>query len=150
LAVVLLDIYMKIQVGKARKKYGVRYPDLYAVEGMKKRSGDHMDSGHDDAPGVVAEEDAFMFNCGQRVHQNQCENVPTFLGLLLLAGSAYPLPAGISGFIWVLGRFAFAQGYYTGDPSKRNRGAFAYLGLFALIFMICAFAVNVFQNKKPY
>ena len=148
-AVILLDIYMKIQVGKARKKYGVRYPDLYAVEGMKKRSGDNMDSGHEDASGVVSESDAFMFNCIQRVHQNQCENVPIFLGLLLMAGSAFPLYSGISGFVWVLGRFAYAQGYYTGDPSKRNRGAFSYLGLFALLGMTLGFAVNVFEKKKP-
>ena len=82
-----------------------------------------------------AEENAIkkVFNCYQRAHQNTLENYPTFLILLGLGGIEYPEIAAISGVLWLIGRYLYAQGYYTGDPAKRMRGSVAYLGLFTLL-----------------
>ena len=44
-------------VGMARKKYGVEYPAMYAVEGKEMKKAD-----------------ADVFNCVQRGHQNILEN----------------------------------------------------------------------------
>lgn len=53
------------KVSKARKKYGVKYPTMYAVPGV--------------APEGISDEDANHFNCVQRAHQNMLEGHPTFL-----------------------------------------------------------------------
>ena len=54
-----------VQVMKARKKYGVKYPTLYATgEG----------------------EDTHMFNSAQRAHQNTLENLP-IVNLMTIAGA---------------------------------------------------------------
>ncbi|KAI4321222.1 hypothetical protein MLD38_034628 [Melastoma candidum] len=49
---------MSFQVGAARKKYNVFYPNLYASESDNK--------------------DANLFNCIQRGHQNSLEMMPLF------------------------------------------------------------------------
>ncbi len=74
-----------------------------------------------------------LFNCAQRAHQNTLENYPTFLVLFSIASIQYPLISTAAGLVWLLGRYVYANGYCTGDPAKRNRGAFAYLGLFTLL-----------------
>ena len=125
-------------------------PDLYAVEGQRKRTNSTVDSAHEDGAGTVSYAEAHAFNCIQRAHQNQCENLPMFLVILLLAGSAFPLWGGLAGLTWVAGRFAYAQGYYTGQPDKRNRGSFAYIGYVSLLVMLLIFAFYNFKKKQPY
>jgi glutathione S-transferase len=60
---------MGFAVGKARKTYGVKYPDLYATK--------------DNCPDEASRK---KFNCIQRGHQNSLEVQPIFLSLLTLAG----------------------------------------------------------------
>ena len=55
------------KVGAARKKYGVKYPNMYAVPAV--------------VPKGISEEDANRFNCVQRAHQNMLEGYPAFLTL---------------------------------------------------------------------
>ena len=74
------------------------------------------------------------FNCVQRAHQNTLENYPIFLMLLAIGSASRPFLSGVYGTIYLLGRLAYAIGYSTGDPAKRNRGAFGYIGLFGLIY----------------
>ncbi|XP_063234058.1 glutathione S-transferase 3, mitochondrial-like [Bacillus rossius redtenbacheri] len=97
-----------VKVGMARKKFGVPYPNMYSPDNT-------------------------LFNCVQRAHQNTLENYPQFLALLLLGGLEWPVVSAVGGAVWLLGRIAYAQGYYTGDPKNRMRGSFGYLGLFALL-----------------
>ncbi|KAL1934730.1 hypothetical protein VTP01DRAFT_6912 [Rhizomucor pusillus] len=108
--------WMGLRVGKARKQAGVPYPYVYAEK-------------------AEAEKDynKHLFNCVQRVHQNSLENFPIFAILLLTGGLRHPLVSAGAGAVYLLGRFAYAFGYYTGKPEKRARGAFAYLGMLTLL-----------------
>lgn len=44
-----------------------------------------------------------------------------------------PKLSAAAGWVWIAGRVVYALGYSTGDPQKRVRGAFGYLGLFTLL-----------------
>merc|ERR1712098_825104 len=85
-------------VGAARKKYGVKYPDMYS-------------------------KDSEIFNCIQRAHQNTLENIPTFLFLLSTAGLSHPYISAVAGWIWIAGRVAYGLDPAL-DPAKRMQGAF--------------------------
>jgi len=110
--------YLAMKVMQARKKYDVKYPTLYS---------DKCDD----------------FNCVQRAHQNTLEVYPQFLVFLLLAGIQAPRLSAVFGLVFLCGRFMYAQGYYTGDPSKRNRGVIAYIGYFGLMFTTISLALNL-------
>ncbi|KAK7479634.1 hypothetical protein BaRGS_00029100 [Batillaria attramentaria] len=110
--------WLALQVMKARKKYEVAYPKLY-----DERSHD--------------------FNCVQRAHQNTLENITCFLLFLLIGGLLYPRLSALFGIIYLASRVVYAYGYYTGDPSKRNRGAFGYVGLLGLIVNTILFAISL-------
>jgi len=107
-SIVLLQ-WMGFNVVKARKKFGVSYPTMYS----------------DKDP---------MFNCVQRAHQNTLEIYPVFLVTMFLGGLQYPLVCAIAGVLWIVSKVVYAKGYYTGDPSRRNRGAFGYIGLLTNFF----------------
>ncbi|CAH2222414.1 microsomal glutathione S-transferase 3-like [Pelobates cultripes] len=111
-------MYLGINVGKARKKYGVKYPQMYSDKEN-------------------------VFNCIQRAHQNTLEAYPAWLIFQLIAGLAYPLSASVLGAIWVTSRFSYAWGYYTGDPQKRMKGAYGYIGLFGVILISLATALQL-------
>jgi glutathione S-transferase len=119
--------WMGFKVMKARKAAGVPYPYLYA---------DRVDADKD--------RKMYVFNCAQRAHQNTLENYSTFLLLLGIASIQHPFYAGISGTIFLLGRIAYAIGYCTGDPAKRQRGSFGYLGLLGLIGLSISSAYSYF------
>jgi len=104
--------YMGVNVMKARKRYNVEYPALYAPDSNPQ---------------------AKAFNCIQRGHQNTLENYPSFLLMLGLGSIEYPLVSSIGGAIWLLGRLAYFQGYASGQPEKRRYGAFAYIGFFTMM-----------------
>ena len=104
-----------VQVMKARKKYGVKYPTLYATgEG----------------------EDTHMFNSAQRAHQNTLENLP-IVNLMTIAGAlTSPRLAALFGTTWVVGRFLYIHGYSTGGPSgRRLGGGISHLGDIPLFFL---------------
>ncbi|PRP87380.1 hypothetical protein PROFUN_01642 [Planoprotostelium fungivorum] len=104
----LYIVYLGVQVGGARKKFGVDYPKMY----------------DDSKP---------HFNCFQRAHQNTLEAAPTFLFLLLAGGLSFPIISAIAGFVFTAGRVAYATGYQTGEPKQRTKGAFGYIGLLTLL-----------------
>lgn len=73
------------------------------------------------------------FNCVQRGHQNTLEALPSHYALLLAAGSTRPVPAAVAGAVFLAGRILYFQGYATGVPAARARGAFSHLGSLALL-----------------
>jgi len=112
-----VNMWMAINVGQARKKYEVKYPQMY-----------HTEPSH-------------VFNCIQRAHQNTCESNPIFYFLLLTSGLQYPRITAGAGAVYLASRIAFALGYYTGDPAKRRWGGFGHIaelvllgGVFSLAF----------------
>ncbi|OZJ04949.1 DNA-directed RNA polymerase II subunit rpb1 [Bifiguratus adelaidae] len=115
LASAVAVFYLGVRVAPARKAAGVPYPFLYATK--EECEKDHK---------------KMIFNCYQRAHQNTLETYPIFLVSLFTGGLGYPVASAALGALWILGRLVYAFGYSTGQPAKRNRGAFAYLGLLGL------------------
>uniref|UniRef100_A0A8C5MII0 Glutathione S-transferase 3, mitochondrial n=1 Tax=Leptobrachium leishanense TaxID=445787 RepID=A0A8C5MII0_9ANUR len=111
-------MYLAINVGKARKKYNVKYPQMYSDKEN-------------------------VFNCIQRAHQNTLEVYPGWLIFQLIAGLAYPISASVLGVIWVTSRLSYAWGYYTGDPQKRMKGSYGYIGLFGVILLSLTAALQL-------
>ncbi|CAG7821264.1 unnamed protein product [Allacma fusca] len=109
-ASIFMTMWKAVQVGKARKEFKVDYPAMYSDKSA-------------------------LFNCYQRAHQNTLENYPQFLLLLLLAGIEMPCVSALAGLVWIAGRVVYGLGYQTGDPQKRARGAFAYIGLLTLFLL---------------
>jgi glutathione S-transferase len=122
---VLLNLYMAMQVGSARRKYKVPYPTMYALDSENKQ--------------------AKLFNCVQRGHQNSLEFMPTFFGLLLIGGLQFPIAAAILGAIYNVGRFLYFQGYATGTVEARHArgGRLHWLALTGLI--VCSIACALHQ-----
>ncbi|KAK3808746.1 MAG: hypothetical protein J3Q66DRAFT_355542 [Benniella sp.] len=107
---VLLTVFGH-KVGAYRKTAGVPLPQMYADEAEAKQDKKKM-----------------IFNCKQRVHQNTLEGYPSFLLTLVVSGLRYPIAAPVLGMIWCVGRMAYSYGYTSGDPSKRQLGAWGHIG----------------------
>uniref|UniRef100_A0A2P2IS84 Glutathione S-transferase 3, mitochondrial n=1 Tax=Rhizophora mucronata TaxID=61149 RepID=A0A2P2IS84_RHIMU len=121
-----LNFWMGFQVGKARKKYNVFYPTLYAVESENK--------------------DAKLFNCVQRGHQNSLELMPVFFVLMILGGLRHPLICAALGSLYILSRFFYFTGYATGDPQKRLAiGKYGFLALLGLMICTISFGINLIR-----
>ncbi|KAF5957927.1 hypothetical protein HYC85_005152 [Camellia sinensis] len=117
-----LNFWMAGQVGKARKKYKVFYPVMYALESDNK--------------------DAKIFNCVQRGHQNSLEMMPLFFTLMILGGIRHPLICTALGLVYVVARYFYFTGYATGNPENRiTIGKYSFLALFGL--MICAISCGI-------
>jgi glutathione S-transferase len=63
--------------------------------------------------------EAKMFNCVQRGHQQPLETYTQFVALSLVGGIRYPVTVAGAGIVWVIARFMWAKGYATGEPSRR-------------------------------
>jgi glutathione S-transferase len=122
--------WMALSVGMARKRFGIEYPNLYAIPGISKRA---RNPEYKTLLEAIPDEDCNAFNCYQRAHQNTLENYPEFLVLLLVGGLQYPLIASVSGLFWNVGKILYAVGYQTGGPKGRFIGMVSYLGLFPLL-----------------
>ncbi|KAG9104197.1 hypothetical protein FRC06_004622 [Ceratobasidium sp. 370] len=112
-----LTLWQTTLVSKARKRSGVKYPQMYAEQAQ-----------------VGKDPEALKFNCAQRAHQNTLESLPHILLLVPFLGLRYPILAASLGAGWIFGRVLYTLGYNTGDPSKRNsRGgilsSIAHVGL---------------------
>lgn len=81
----------------------------------------------------------FEFNIAQRAHYNFIEHVASVLILIILAGIAYPKPAGWLGWGYFIGRLFYTIGYIRRGPKGRTLGALivdlSLLGLIILAFM---------------
>ncbi|KAL8109292.1 uncharacterized protein LOC141672280 [Apium graveolens] len=117
-----LNFWMSSQVGKARRKYDVQYPTLYALESENK--------------------DAKAFNCVQRGHQNSLEYLPMFLTFMTVGGMKHPIVASVLGCIYLVARYFYFVGYSTGDPKKRlTVGVYNFVSLIGLI--LCTVSCGV-------
>ncbi|CAL4943981.1 unnamed protein product [Urochloa decumbens] len=123
-AYAFLNFWMSFQVGKARRKYKVFYPTMYAIESENK--------------------DAKLFNCVQRGHQNSLEMMPMFFVMLLLGGLQHPTIAAGLGVLYMVARFFYFKGYATGVPDNRLKiGGLNFLAVFGLIICTASFGINL-------
>ncbi|KAM6550621.1 hypothetical protein CsatB_000429 [Cannabis sativa] len=119
-----LNFWMGFQVGKARKKYKVPYPTLYASESNNK--------------------EANLFNCVQRGHQNSLELMPVYFMLMILGGIKHPCISSALGSLYIITRFFYFKGYATGDPMNRLKiGKYGFLALFGLMVCTISFGISL-------
>ncbi|KAJ1862068.1 hypothetical protein LPJ57_006421 [Coemansia sp. RSA 486] len=95
------------QVGAARKKYKVDYPDNGGGRFSDKLSDD----------------DWIKFNSIKRASDNYSEQVGIVLTMLMAAGLFMPRAAASLGAIYMVGRFVYAAGYKASGPKGRMFGA---------------------------
>jgi glutathione S-transferase len=114
---VFLNVWLARNVAVARKKYKIEYPTMYSADNNE-------------------------FNCIQRAHQQTLELYPQFLFLLFIGGLQLPKLTAGAGVVYLIGRVVFAKGYYTGDPAKRNYGAFGMLGMLVMLGSTLCFAFH--------
>jgi glutathione S-transferase len=104
----LLLLFVTINVGRARVKYGVKPPEV---------------SGNPDFERVL------------RVQQNTLEQIILFLpALWIFADFVSPIAASILGAIWIIGRILYAWGYYQA-AEKRGPG-FAISTLATMVLLL--------------
>uniref|UniRef100_A0A1D1XL86 Glutathione S-transferase 3, mitochondrial n=1 Tax=Anthurium amnicola TaxID=1678845 RepID=A0A1D1XL86_9ARAE len=119
-----LNFWMAAQVGRARKKYKVFYPTLYATESENK--------------------DAKLFNCIQRGHQNSLEVMPLFFVTMVLGGLQHPMLAASLGAVYTVARYFYFKGYSTGVPENRLKlGGFNLLALMGLILCTASLGIHL-------
>merc|ERR1711907_71898 len=108
---VIANFYLVVLVIKARKKYGIEYPTLYANK-------DHID----EKSKCKDEQDLQAYNCAQRAHQNTAESMPTIQLLGALNGLLFPRFAAGCLAIYAVGRIVYGNGYVGGGPTGRKLG----------------------------
>lgn len=113
----LANIAGVILVVKARKKYDIKYPWLYAPESHKNKK---------------------EFDCVQRAHQNFLEGLPLFNFSVLLCGLQFPVFAGVCGLGWSASMILKMWGYANGGPQGRQWGG-GLAHLFDLPLMLATF-----------
>jgi glutathione S-transferase len=94
--------WQAIAVGGARKKARIAYPQAYADKAEQESSNE-----------------AKVFNCMQRAHQNTLENVPVIVLMTLISGFRYPIAAAAACGLWTVTRIMYTLRYGTGEPKKR-------------------------------
>jgi|EP00669_Euglena_mutabilis_P008475 glutathione S-transferase len=107
--------YLSAKVGHARQQFKVDYPTMYT-------------SGQTD--------DERTFNCVQRGHQHALESYPQFAVLSLIGGVRHPLTTAIAGIVWSIARIKWAQGYATGDPSRRYESSWGRMVWYSLVVTV--------------
>ncbi|KAG6877883.1 hypothetical protein C0993_002884 [Termitomyces sp. T159_Od127] len=101
LSTVFVLVGHNINVGKWRKRSGIKYPQLYAEKAE-----------------VEASRNAPIFNCAQRAHANTLENIPVLYVTTLITAVKYPIVAATACGVWSLSRVFYTRGYLSGDPSR--------------------------------
>lgn len=69
------------------------------------------------------DEQAMVFNCTQRAHQNTLESLPAVLALTALVGLAHPLVAASLCTAWNVGRVLYGLGYRWADTCSPLRAS---------------------------
>ena len=122
----------------ARKKYDVKYPNLYAVPGVHK----HADE----------------FNRVQRGHQSMMETMPNVIVMTLTAGLKFPKIAAGCCAAYCVGNYFYQSGY--ADITKDVKGArytkplavlkpLGIVGTFALSVTTCVLLLTASAVVEP-
>ena len=125
------NIMMGGPVMRARKRFDVPYPNLYATPGHHK--------------------EADAFNRVQRGHQSMFETLPHLMSFALVGGLQYPLVSAVSALAYCLGSYFFLQGYSdTSLDVKSARykkgGGLKWLGLLGAFFTCCSTCYSMLRK----
>ncbi len=61
----------------------------------------------------------------------------------VLSDFQYPVAASLAGLVYLFGRYRYVQGYSTGEPEKRYKGAVMYIGSLAMLGMVTTWGVQL-------
>jgi glutathione S-transferase len=111
-ATLIANVYLSVSVSKARKKYGIQYPKLYADV-----------SDIDEKGKCKTQKDVEKFNCVQRGHQNTLETLAVVQLLGVLNGLAFPRFSATCLGLYAVGRILYGRGYAANGPKGRFTGA---------------------------
>ncbi len=128
-----LMIFLGVKVGKART--------LFKEKAAK--DGDKDAEARFSYPKMYAEgfsEQAKLFNCIQRGHQHALETYTQFVALSVVGGIKFPLVTSAAGILWIFARIKWAEGYKTGEPSKRYQSWVAY-GIWSSLILLAASSI---------
>ena len=111
----VVNMQLTSNVMKARKLFGVEYPNLYGVPG-------HHDKADD-------------FNRVQRGHQAMYETLGFFLPASLIGGLQHPIAVAVFGAMYTLGILGYQLGYMDTTLDVKvarylRGGPIRYIGLF--------------------
>ncbi|OEH76587.1 mapeg family protein [Cyclospora cayetanensis] len=116
---VVLQLFFALNVTRARIRFGVQPPDVYAIKGVTGRGGTFSDDAADST----------LLRLSAKECDHSVEMYTIFIPMLLTGGLGFPLTSALGGLVFLLGTFVYALGYYTGEATNRRWGAFQVVGL---------------------
>jgi len=129
-----LLVYLGTKVGGARNNFKEK----------ALKDGDKDAEARYSYPKMQAEgfsEHAKLFNCVQRGHQQALETYTQFIVLSVVGGLTFPISTTISGVLWFYSRIKWAEGYSTGEPSKRYQSWVAF-GIWSSLLLGAACSIG--------
>ena len=136
---ILANFSLTVIVIKARKKYGIKYPTLYATAQDIDEKGECKNQADVDA-----------YNSAQRCHQQTSENIATIQLCGALNGLLFPRFAGACLMLYSVGRFLYGRGYASKGPEgRRLGGGISHLGDIPL-YLCCAYSAAVLAGYISY
>lgn len=130
----LLLVYLGTKVGGARSSFKEK----------ALKDGDKDAEARFSYPKMYAEgfsEHAKLFNCVQRGHQHALETYTQFIVLSAVGGLRFPVYTVVGGLLWTYARIKWAEGYKTGEPSKRYQSWVAY-GIWSSLILLMGASVG--------
>lgn len=89
----------------------------------------------------------FEMNQGQRIHLNYVEHLPMIIGFSLIAGVLYPCLIASLGFLYVIGRIIYAEGYKI-RPILRVPGALLMDVFLLVIIGYAVYSIYLFGSTS--
>ncbi|KAJ4755652.1 Microsomal glutathione S-transferase 3 [Rhynchospora pubera] len=119
----ILHLWMGNLLDKAREKYNVPYPTMYAVERNM---------------------EAKLFNTVQIGRQNSIDYMPVFFVMLLVGGLQHSLISAGLGALYIISLFFYFKHSAAGNPdSCRRLMGLSFLALLGLIICTVSFGINL-------
>lgn len=118
-------------VMKARKKYDVQYPNLYAPPGNK---------------------NADAFNRVQRGHQNYLEGADSYNIMTLIGGLKHPIACALGSVLYCAGSILYMKGYADTSldvkTARYKKGAaIKWIGFFASFISTCKLGYSLIKGE---
>lgn len=128
---VIVHFYLSGVVMAARAKYGIGYPNLYAVPGFHKNADE--------------------FNRVQRGHQNYLEGLVGYEVTALLGGLQYPLATAIGAVCFCVGSILYQKGYSDNaldvkDARLKKGGPIKYIGVIISLYSTCSLGYSLLTS----